>query len=533
MILCKYYNSLLTFLCVDHITRYIMMLKKKLIDILKNVSIEHITFKREILDLKAFQKKTELFISHIACDSREVQPDGLFVAISGQTVNGHDFVKQASQKAFVLVLDSRFLNTLCIPTTFNGFVIWVKNTHIALSQIAFQFFAHPHTKNIKYIGVTGTNGKTTSVYILEALLKSLGEKVGVLSTIDHHVDGQTWPSYLTTPNPIILHQRIFQMCEKKITTLVMEVSSQALSQYRVHNLKFSAVLWTNLTQDHLDYHISMQSYFKAKKRLFSDYLIKPEGVMVINKDDPWGQKLLKEFHRNVITYSYKNKADLQVLKSISTPYNLKVELMMNRKSYSCSLQLTGKHNAMNFAGCTALLVKMGYSIDDIVKATPCIKNIPGRLELVVKKTFYGFVDYAHTGDALKQTLKSLYHLKPYPHSRIITVFGCGGSRDKTKRSIMAEIAEEYSDVVIITSDNPRNEDPKSILDEIAIGLKNTKQTFIIVDRREAILKGVSLVQKDDILLVAGKGHEQYQIFQTKKVAFSDKKEIQKAIKKLL
>ena len=509
------------------------MLKKKLIDILKNVSIEHITFKGNVLDLKAFQKKTELFIAHITCDSRKLKSGSLFIAISGQTVNGHNFVKQASQKASVLVLDSKFLNTLCIPTTFNGFVIWVKNTHIALSQIAFQFFAHPHTKNIKYIGVTGTNGKTTSVYILEAMLKSLGEKVGVLSTIDHHVDGQTWPSYLTTPNPITLHQRIFQMCEKKITTLVMEVSSQALSQYRVHNLKFSAALWTNLTQDHLDYHISMQSYFKAKKRLFSDKLIKPDGVMAINKDDPWCQKFLKESHRNIIIYSSKEKADLQILKGTFTLKGLQIELMLKERTYHCSLQLIGEHNSMNFAGCAALLVKMGYPIDDIVKATAYIKNIPGRLELVTKKSFYGFVDYAHTSDALKQTLKSLYHLKPYPHSRIITIFGCGGSRDRSKRPIMAEIAEKYSDIVIITSDNPRDEDPEAIIKDITLGLKKTKQAFMIVDRREAILKGVSLAQKDDILLVAGKGHEQYQICKTKRLLFSDSKELQKATENII
>ena len=510
------------------------MLKKKLIDILKNVSIKHITFKGEILDLESFQKKTSFLISHVTCDSRKIQPNSLFVAISGHNKNGHDFINEVSQKASVLVLDSKFLNKLYIPRAFKGFVIWVKNTQMALSQIASQFFAHPHTKNIKYIGVTGTNGKTTSVYILEALLKALGEKVGVLSTIDHHIDEQTWPSdLLTTPNPIVLHQRIFQMCEKKITTLVMEVSSHALSQYRVHNLKFSAALWTNLTQDHLDYHTSMQSYFEAKKRLFSDELIKPDGVMAINKDDPWGQKLLKESHGNIIIYSSKEKTDLQILKNTSTLKGLQIELMLKEKTHQCSLQLIGEYNSMNFAGCTALLVKMGYPIDDIVKAAVYIKNIPGRLELVTKKPFYGFVDYAHTSDALQQTLKSLCHLKLYPHSRIITVFGCGGSRDKSKRPIMAEIAEKYSDIVIITSDNPRNEDPKAIIEDVALGLKKIKPTFMIVDRKEAILKGVSLAQKDDILLVAGKGHEQYQIHQTKRLIFSDSKELQKATENII
>ncbi len=508
------------------------MLKKKLVDILKNVSIDHITFKKETLDLETFQKKATLFISHITCDSREVKTNSLFVAISGQTINGHDFVEQASQKASILVLESQFLNTVCISKTFNGFVIWVKNTQIALSQIASQFFAHPHAKNIKYIGVTGTNGKTTSVYILEALLKSLGEKVGVLSTIDHHVDRQTWPSNLTTPNPIILHQRIFQMCEEQITILLMEVSSQSLSQYRVHDLRFSAALWTNLTQDHLDYHISMQSYFDAKKRLFSDYLMKPNEVMVINKDDPWGREILKESYGNTMTYS-QDKADLQVLKSTSTLEGLQLELILKKKSYKCSLNLIGEHNIMNFAGCVALLNGMGYSIEDIIKASSHVKKVPGRIELVIKKPFYGFVDYAHTSDALKQTLKSLYQLKSHPHSRIITIFGCGGSRDRSKRPIMAEIAEKYSDIVIITSDNPRDEDPKSILDEIALGLKKIKPIFMIVNRREAILKGVSLAQKNDILLIAGKGHEQYQVYQKQKLIFSDKKELQKAVKAVL
>ena len=216
-------------------------------------------------------------------------------------------------------------------------MIWVKNTRLALSKMASYFFALPALTEVKIVGVTGTNGKTTSVYILETLLKALGERVGVLSTIDHHVDQQTWPSDLTTPDPLTLHHRIFQMCQKHITYLVMEVSSHALCQHRVDHLKFSAALWTHLTQDHLDYHHSMENYFQAKKYLFSQHLMKADGVLTINKDDTWGQRLIKESSGNIITYGYQDKADLQVLKSISTFQGLQIDLLYQKNQYQISL----------------------------------------------------------------------------------------------------------------------------------------------------------------------------------------------------
>ena len=469
-----------------------------------------------------------LTICHITCDSRKVTPGSLFVAISGHKFNGHDFIKEACQNASALVLESRFFNTLCIPKTFCGPVIWVKNTRSALSQMAFCFFAHPALKKVQLIGVTGTNGKTTSIYILETLLKALGQKVGVLSTIDHHIDKQTWPSKLTTPDPLTLHHRIFQMCEKYITSLVMEVSSHALCQHRVDCMKFSAALWTNLTQDHLDYHHSMENYFKAKKRLFSQDFIKNNGILVINRDDLWGQRLIKESSGNIITYGYHNQADLQVLKSLSTLQGLQIDLLYKKTQYQVSLQLIGQYNTSNVVGCLALLIGIGYHIEDILKIACQIKGVPGRLELVTKQSFYGFVDYAHTSDALEQTLKSLHQIKPYSSSQIITVFGCGGGRDKTKRPLMAQVAQKYSDIVIITSDNPRYEDPQAILKQIKSGFTEAKQVFEISDRKEAILKGVSLAKKNDILLIAGKGHEEYQTFQTERIAFSDRKILQQA-----
>lgn len=509
---------------------------KKLADILTNVSIEYISLNGVLLishqaDWQS-DKQVIRTISHITCDSRKALPGGLFVAISGHKFNGHDFIKGACQNASALVLESRFLNKLCIPKTFCGPVIWVKDTRLALSQIASYFFAPSALEEIKIVGVTGTNGKTTSVYILEALLKALGERVGVLSTIDHHVDQQTWPSRLTTPDPLTLHHRVFQMCEKHVTRLVMEVSSHALCQHRVNGLKFSAALWTCLTQDHLDYHHSMENYFQAKKRLFSLDLMKTDGILAINRDDPWGQRLIKESSGNIITYGYQDKADLQILKSISTIQGLQIDLLYRKIRYQVSLQLIGQYNALNFAGCLALLIGMGYRIEDILKAAHQIKSVPGRLELVIKQPFYGFVDYAHTSDALEQTLKSLHQIKSNSLARIITVFGCGGDRDKAKRPLMAQVAEKYSDIIITTSDNPRHEDPQAILKQVKSGFKKAKQVFEIVDRKEAIIKGVSLAEKGDILLIAGKGHEEYQVFQTKKVVFSDRGVLQRAIEKL-
>ncbi len=508
------------------------MPKVKLTDLLADTSIKQIFLRGRLLH--SYQQICDqIFISHITCHSKEVKKGSLFIAISGHKTDGHDFIDEVmAQEASVLILESKFIGNLYKTQNYDGLVVLVNNTRVLLSQMATHFYGDP-SKNIQCIAVTGTNGKTTSVYMLETLLKALGEQVGVLSTIDHHVGNQTWPSHLTTPFPLQLHQRIFEMSQKyKITTLVMEVSSHALSQHRVDHLQFTATLWTHLTQDHLDYHHSMENYFKAKKRLFFKPLIKKNGTIAINQDDPWGQVLLKELSlkeqpQRIITYGRQHKTDVQIIRIQSTLQALQINLCYKEKYYQAHLNLVGRHNAWNFTGCLSLLLKMGYAIEDILKASEQIKGVPGRLELVIRKPFYGFVDYAHTSDALEQTLKSLDQIKSQPTSRIITVFGCGGNRDKTKRSLMAQVVQKYSDIIIITSDNPRNEDPLMIIKQIKSGLaKDTKPVFCIPDRKEAILKGIRLAQAEDILLIAGKGHENHQIIQGEKIPFSDQKHLQ-------
>ena len=504
----------------------------KLIKLLKNIPIEHISINGQTLNpttkSSAPSKKQwqNIPISQITCDSRHIRQGCLFIAIAGETTDGHDFLKKACQGASALVIQTS--KQKHVPQGFQGPVIEVHNTRWAFSQIASAFFNHP-AKNIKCIGVTGTNGKTTSVYILETLLKGLGQKVGVFSTIDHHVGQQKWPAHLTTPSPIHLHQRILQI-SPLVDHLVMEVSSHALCQYRVDALKFSATLWTHLTHDHLDYHGTMDQYFQTKQRLFSKDLMQKNGVCAVNTDDPYGRKLLKTAYGQIITYGQNTDADLQITKGHSSFEGLQVDLRYKGKHYQASLKLIGQHNAINFTGCVALLIAMGYDIKNILKFSDRITAVPGRLELVTKTPFYGFVDYAHTSDALEQTLKNLRALSH--QNKLITVFGCGGLRDKQKRPVMAHIAEKYSDIVIMTSDNPRNEDPFLILKDMEKGLKNptSKQTlFSIVDRKQAILQGVRLAKKGDILLIAGRGHEEYQIIKNQRYPFSDREELLKTL----
>lgn len=506
--------------------------------LLREIPIRQVTCKGIPFKSLDCRKKDwdDLLISHVTCDSRQVAEGSLFIAISGQTHNGHDFIEDACLKASALILETSFFKKQAVPSTFQGPVVWVDNTRWAFGQIGANFYKNPGKKT-KCIGVTGTNGKTTSVYILASLLEGMGEKVGVLSTIDHHIGQKTWPAQMTTPSPLDLHQRISQMSEYGMQVLAMEVSSHALVQHRVDALTFSSALWTNLTPDHLDYHGSMEAYFDAKKRLFSKTLMKKDSLCAINIDDEWGQRLLKETSVKAITYGY-NPSDLQIVECHSTLQALEVTLLYEGKTYRASLKLIGQHNALNFTGCVALLIGMGYPLADILKACHCVKNVPGRLEQIVckksdGKTFYGFIDYAHTSDALKQTLQSLRQVQIAPQAKIITVFGCGGDRDQTKRPVMAQIAQKYSDIVVITSDNPRNQDPFVILRDIESGLTrplDQKTCFSIVDRRQAILKAVSLTQQNDFLVIAGKGHETYQVLKEKTVAFSDRDELQKALK---
>ncbi|MGE4131536.1 MAG: UDP-N-acetylmuramoyl-L-alanyl-D-glutamate--2,6-diaminopimelate ligase [Bdellovibrionales bacterium] len=458
----------------------------------------------------------------ITQDSRSVKPGSVFVAVRGTSGDGHDFlgaVVRAGAIALVVEDDSN------IPTDYQGAVVKVASTRLALEMLADRFFGEPAQK-LFCVGITGTNGKTTTAYMVERILTEFGWQTGVMGTIDHHLGERQWTSGLTTPDPLTLRRRLKEFVSLGAQAAVFEVSSHALTQSRVDRLPFSVGIFTNFTRDHLDYHRSMEEYFAAKERLFNELLGQAVvRVAILNADDPMVRKV--RVREGVETWSFGQKdADFlfRILKSdmagslfhLSTPHgNVEIDL-----------PCVGFHNVYNATAAAAAGVAAGASLKTVQAALKGFFGAPGRLERVDNsRGAHIFVDYAHTDDALDSVLRSLRELKSVNGSkgRIITVFGCGGDRDKGKRPLMAQAAARHSDVLIMTSDNPRTEDPEQILSEIAAGLpKNwAGEVHFEVDRRQALSLSLQLAQEGDVILVAGKGHEDYQIIGQERRHFSD------------
>lgn len=434
-------------------------------------------------------------------DSRKIKDGDIFVALEGALIDGHEFIDMAVTKGAKAILVSKEVD---LKHNVNYYL--VKDLRKNLGHIASNFYGAPE-KKLKIVGVTGTNGKTTTTYMIETLLGE--DKVARIGTVEYKIGDEIIEAPNTTPESLDIIKMCKKAVEKNLEYLVMEVSSHALSMKRVDVLNFDVAVFTNLTPEHLDYHKNMEEYFNAKKILFEK--LKSKGNSVINIDDIYGERLFEEF--GGISYSIEKKAEL-------TP-----EILKGRK-----LKILGKYNMYNLLGAIGAAKLLGVPEDEILELIEKIHGAPGRFEPVYAgQDFTVTVDYAHTGDALENILKSINEMKK---AKVITVFGCGGDRDRTKRPIMAEIAERYSDIVIATSDNPRTEDPNFILDEVKAGFK--KQEFILEPNREkAIELAIKLANKDDIVLIAGKGHETYQIIGKEKHHFDDKEEARKAINKKL
>lgn len=432
-------------------------------------------------------------------DSRKIKKGDIFVALKGAMVDGHRYIDKAVENGAVAIIVSED-----VELKYDVDYIFVENLREHLGVIASNFYNHPE-KKLKIVGVTGTNGKTTSTYLIEELLGK--DRVARIGTVEYKIGDEIIEAPNTTPESLDIIKICKKAVEKKLEYLIMEVSSHGLTSGRVEMLEFDVAMFTNLTPEHLDYHKNMEEYFLAKKRLFKKLKNTKNGV--INIDDIYGKRIFDEFG--------------------GVPYSLKENISLNQELIErLQPNLLGKFNFYNLLGAIGVVRLLGKKEYEIEKKVRELKGAPGRFEPVYAgQKFKVIVDYAHTGDALKNILQGVNELT---HSKIITVFGCGGDRDRVKRPVMAKVAEEYSDFVIVTSDNPRTEDPKAIIDEIVVGFKN-KKFEVEMDRKKAIELAIEKAEDTDIVLIAGKGHETYQIIGKEKIHFDDREIAKEAIER--
>ncbi len=462
-------------------------------------------------------------------DSRQARKGSLFVAIQGLTVDGHRFVGDVMRRGATGIISE-----LDAPTDFQGIWLQVDDARRALAKSAAVIHGNP-SNELDLVGITGTNGKTTTTYLILALAEASNKKSAMLTTVEYRIGDETQPAVRTTPEASDTQRFLREAVEKNCDMAVMETSSQAIHLRRCDWLQFKVAVFTNLTRDHLDYHHTMENYFDAKKELFDGRLGYVPQSSVINIDDEWGLKLAKELKENeqdVVTFSQTTEADL-------TAENIEVSLISGTSfllktpggEKHITSPLVGRPHVYNMLSATAVALELGYSLDNICEGLKTCVGAPGRFERVPHdEDFAIVVDYAHSDDALLNTLKTARELT---NGRIMTVFGCGGDRDKTKRKPMGEIAGRYSDLAIITSDNPRTEDPIKIIKEIEIGLKETDCPYLInSDRREAIYQAISKAKTNDVVIIAGKGHETYQIIGADKFHFDDREAAREALAKL-
>jgi len=456
-------------------------------------------------------------ISSIEYDSRDVKKNSLFVAVKGLHVDGHDYIQKAIDNgATAIVVDNRDIFE-SMKKNLKIVLMLAESSVKSMALMSKTFYGDP-SKSMKVIGITGTNGKTTTTYLVKSILETAGKRVGVIGTIGCWIAGNFISSDKTTPESVKLFEIISAMQKESIEYLVMEVSSIALVLDRVYGLKYDVVVFTNFTQDHLDFHGNFENYFKAKKLLFEDYA-KSDGLAIYNIDDDYGEKMVKDFPGKKISYGFNDSSYCGTINSLTFD-GLKLSIKEN-KVVELESELIGKFNAYNILASYAITRSVGIADDIIIEGIKRVKTVSGRFNKIKSdQGFWCVVDYSHTPDSLKNAMVTIKQIMN-SGSKLITVFGCGGDRDKSKRSIMGSIADELSDVIVVTSDNPRTEEPMAIIKDILSGINNQENTFVKADRKEAIREAISLAQKEDVVLVAGKGHENYQEINNKKIHFDD------------
>ncbi len=460
-------------------------------------------------------------VTGVSCDSRRIKDGFVFVALKGADHDGHDFIDKALKSGARAVLVERLDNDLRF--TCDVPVIAVDNTHKALGVLSAGFYGNP-SQSLKVVGITGTNGKTTITYLIEALLQEAGVINGVIGTINYRFKDKVISSVNTTPGPDSLQMLLKEILDHGSEYAVMEVSSHALEQERVSGVKYHSAIFTNLTQDHLDYHHDMESYFAAKAKLFST--LDRGAFAVVNADDEYGKRLFRSCPAKTITYGIKYNVDFLAKDILFDAGHTEFVLRSMRQEIPFKVKLIGRHNVYNLLAVVAWGVNAGFDLQLIKRALERFNFVPGRLEPVENKRGINvFVDYAHTEDALYNVITTLRELTK---KRLAVVFGCGGNRDKSKRPNMGRVVSQLADHVIITADNPRNEDPLAIIEDIKRGMvKNNYR--VILDRREAIRESLAWAIPGDIVLVAGKGHEDYQIFSNGKIHFNDSEVVRECL----
>jgi len=491
-------------------------------------------------------------IGSIHYRAQEVQPGGMFVAIIGQRADGHDFMHQALKRGAAAIITQKeppqpFLNEIrAASLKMRPIIIRVPNTRQALADLAACFFGHP-SQDMILVGITGTNGKTTVAYLIESILLQAGFKVGVIGTINYRYGNKTFANPMTTPESPDLQRILAEMRRAGVTHVVTEASSHAMDLYRIKNCWFDVAAFTNLSQDHLDFHGDMQSYWSSKKRLFTEYLSggpkKDNASAVINCDDARGKELADSLQMPVVKTGSTHDCEIRSENIQSNLNGTNGKVAGPEGSFSIKTPLVGAHNVENILSAVGVATALEIASDTIKAGIEALSVIPGRLESIKNSTGrFVYVDYAHTPDALENVASALRKIAP---ARIICVFGCGGDRDKEKRPLMGEIVARLCDLAIVTSDNPRTENPTTIIDQILPGVRQingleystmdlmtgfkAKGYTVEPDRRRAIELAILMSRPGDAVLIAGKGHETYQILGTSVIAFDDREEAGKVL----
>lgn len=484
------------------------------------------------LDVQQVQGNQNVSIQDITADSRAVKPNSLFIALDGATVDGHNYIDKAVDAGAVAVIVSK---PVTVPA--DVCVITVDDTRQAMMVCVPYFFDYPANR-MRMVGVTGTNGKTTTTHMIRHILKAQGFKVGVIGTVHIMIGDTSYPIHNTTPDVVDLQHILYQMVQENVEYCVMEVSSHALALGRVSGVEFDTAVFTNLTQDHLDFHKTFENYLAAKCKLFEQVSapnqVKDNKGAVINIDDSYGYRVMEKTTAPTITYSTLGKGTLNASDVHMSTKNSQYTVNYKGESYPVSMNTTGLFNVYNTLAAIGACLQEGISMEAIDTALKTFSSVPGRFELIEEgQDFAVVVDYAHTPDGLQNILETAKAIK---ENRIIIVFGCGGDRDATKRPIMGRIAAEYGDKIYVTSDNPRTEDPVQIVKDVEVGVKEALREGtsyeVIVDRREAINHAIHDAKAGDIVIIAGKGHENYQILKNETIHFDDREEARKALKEI-
>ena len=470
---------------------------------------------KELLQFDA-GKLADLEITGVTSDSRAVKAGSLFICISGTRFDGHDFALSAEKAGAAAVIAER-------DTGVKNQIL-VDDTHSVYARVCAAWFGNP-ADSLRLVGVTGTNGKTSVTYMLKRILEDNGHKVGLVGTIQNMIGDSVIPSKNTTPDAYELNSLFAQMVESGCDFAIMEVSSHALDQRRVCDLDFEAAIFTNLTQDHLDYHLTMENYLAAKKRLFGMC-----RTAIINGDDPYAQKLCEGLDCEIVTYSMGDTTTYSAKGVNYRPASIDYRLVGDGTIEHIKVNTGGKFTVYNSMCAVICAVTLGIELKSAAESIALISGVKGRAEVVpCDRDFTVIIDYAHTPDGLKNILSTF---KECPKNRLIVLFGCGGDRDKTKRPIMGSIAAHNADFVIVTSDNPRSEEPSAIIDDILKGISGVRTPVKVIENRvEAIKYAVSIAQTDDIIVLAGKGHETYQILKNGTIHLDEREVVAEALSK--